>query len=92
MGWYDFFYYTLIKHGKILIAILGIILAIIVFMYAQKFGMGYNAAAESAYIACDTEYDCFEWCGKCVSTAGTEICEPNETVSCGCIRNKCTVT
>jgi hypothetical protein len=92
MSWHDFFYYTLIKHGKILIAILGIIIAILVFMFAQKFGMDYQSSAETAYTACGTDEECFEWCGKCVSTSGARVCEPNETISCTCINEKCTIT
>jgi len=89
MAFGDFIYYTLLKHGTIIIVVLGIILVIMVVTYAQKFGIGMERTASSALIHCKENIDCFEHCGKCVSFASSKICEPNFEIKCVCINNNC---
>jgi hypothetical protein len=91
MAFGDFFYYTLLKHSGIIIAVLGTIVAILVLMYMQKFGMGLKTTTENSISTCKEDFDCFEHCGKCVSIASQKICDPNLTISCGCIESKCKI-
>ncbi len=89
MAFGDFFYYTLLKHGKIIIAILGIMVAILVFMYIKKFGVGFKTTTEASVKYCEEDFDCFEYCGDCVSIKSTAYCEPNSSIKCVCINNQC---
>jgi hypothetical protein len=92
MSWKEFkemIYYTLLKRGQVLIAILGLIVAILVFMNAQKYGIGVNTISSNVLTNCATDTDCFEYCNGCVSVASTKQCEPNTSIICGCINNTC---
>ena len=90
MNYKDFFYYTLLKKAKIIILILGLILAIMVFIYIKKFGIGFKATTEASVRFCEENIDCFEHCGECVSIQSTKFCEPNLTITCACINSTCT--
>ena len=92
MAFGDFFYYTLLKHAKVIIAILGAIVAILVFMYVQKFGMGFETTTSASVRVCEEDVDCFEYCGNCVSIASTKVCPPNESIKCACINNRCQIS
>ena len=85
----DFFYYTLLKHGKIIIALVGLTIAVIVFFHAQKFGLEFKKTTSSSIKYCESDSDCFEHCGECVSIATPETCEPNESINCICVNNTC---
>ena len=87
----DFFYYTLLKHGKILIGIAGLIIAILVFVYTQHFGVGFEETRNNSMKYCEEDMDCFEHCGECVSVKNAKICTPNESIKCACINNTCAI-
>ncbi len=88
----EFIYYTLLKHGKIIIAIVGFMIAIIVFMYTQNFGMKVDETTQYSLVQCDYDSDCFEHCGECVSIKDSRFCEDNESIHCACINNTCSVS
>lgn len=89
MGFGDFFYYTLLKHGKIIIAILGLIVAILVYFYMKKFGISFKEITIASVKYCEEDIDCFEHCGECVSIKSTKKCEKNLSIKCVCINNRC---
>jgi hypothetical protein len=93
MGWKEFtemIYYTLLKRGQILIAILGLIVAILVYLNAQKYGIGVAAVEKNVIAGCQTDNDCIEDCGKCVSGGYSSRCVLNTSVTCNCINKTCT--
>jgi len=92
MGASDFIYYTLLKHGKIIVVVMGTIVAILVFMYIQKFGIGVKAATENSVRYCEEDLECSEYCGDCVAIKSTRYCPPNASIKCACINNSCAVT
>ena len=92
MSWQEFkemIYYTLLKRGQVLIAVLGLIVAILVYMNAMKYGIGVSAISSNVLTNCESDTGCFEYCGRCVSVASTQHCEPNASIVCGCINNTC---
>jgi len=92
MSWQELkemMYYTLLKRGQVLIVILGLIVAILVFMNAQKYGIGVNTISSNVLTNCESNTDCFEYCSRCVSVASTKQCESNTSITCGCINNTC---
>ena len=91
MGLSSFLYYTLLKHGKIIIAIMGAIIAVLVFMYIQKFGIDFKVTTENTMRYCEEDKDCFEHCGDCVSIKSTRYCAPNNSIRCTCANNSCTI-
>jgi len=88
----DFFYYTLLKHGKIIIAIVGLLIAIIVFNYSHNFSTNFEKTTSNSINYCEEDSECFEHCGECVSIKTSETCAPNESIKCACINNTCTAT
>ena len=87
----DFIYYNLLKHGKILIALAGLVIAIIVFLHSQNFGIGVEQTEANSMKYCETNSDCFEHCNECVSIKDSRICEENNSIKCVCINNTCQV-
>ncbi|MCD6575890.1 MAG: hypothetical protein J7K73_01890 [Nanoarchaeota archaeon] len=87
----EFFYYTLLKHGKIIIIILGIIVAILVYVDMQKFGVGFKETTTNSMKYCEEDSDCFEYCGDCVSVKRNIVCEPNTTIKCVCRNHICEI-
>jgi len=93
MGWHEFkemIYYVLLKRGQILIAILGLIVAILVYMNATRYGIGVNTIAGGVITNCETDMNCFEDCGRCVSVSSNKNCPPNFSIICSCINSTCT--
>jgi hypothetical protein len=72
----DFFYYALLKRGKILTVILGIIIFIMVFTYFANWGTGFKEITSNSLKNCNSDSECFSWCEECVSLASTQYCEP----------------
>jgi hypothetical protein len=92
MSWQEFkemVYYVLLKRGQVLIAVLGLVVAILVYLNATKYGLGVAAVTQDVITTCQADTECFEYCGRCVSVAGTRNCEPNFTVVCGCVEGNC---
>lgn len=93
MAWKEFselIYYTLLKRGQILIAILGLIVAILVYLNAQKYGIAVKTVTSEAFTSCETDADCIEDCGVCKSSGFSNKCEFNASVICKCINKTCT--
>ena len=87
----EFLYYTLLKHGKIIVVVMGAIIAVLVFMYIQKFGIGFKTTTENSVKYCEDDLECFDYCGDCVAVKSTKYCAPNNSVKCACINNSCSV-
>ena len=87
----DFIYYTLLKHGKILVAIAGLVIAIIVFMNSQGFGTGIEQTQTNSLKYCENDSDCFEHCNECVSIKDSRVCEENTSINCICVNNSCQI-
>lgn len=89
----DFIYYTILKHGKIIIIALGIFLFLFVTIYFQRFGLAYKETTESSLRFCEVDEDCFFHCGKCYSIKPSDFCEKNytEEKECICIDNVCQI-
>lgn len=86
----DFIYYTLLKKGKIIITILGLIVFIMVFFYIKNWETGFEEVTTNSLKTCSEDNDCFYWCDDCVSVASTEICEA-EYKPCICQDGLCQV-
>lgn len=84
----DFIYYTLLKKGKIIIAILGIIVFMMVFIYFQNWQLGFKEVTTNTVKTCSQNSECFYWCDECVSIASTEICK-SEYRPCKCVNGIC---
>jgi len=91
MAFGDFFYYTLLKHGRVIIVVLGIILVIMVVTYSQRFGIGMERTTADVLTHCTEDTDCFEHCGECVSLASARYCEPDPDIKCVCINKQCSI-
>ena len=91
MGLSEFIYVVILKHGKIIIAILGLIVAILVYLNMQRFGIGVHSVMVNSVDYCDSNSDCMEWCGSCVSVKDGRYCQPNDTINCVCKEHACKV-
>ena len=92
MGWKGFtemMYYVLLKHGQVLTVVLCIIVGILVFANAQRFGLIVLGIENAVITTCESDFDCFESCEKCVSVKSNN-CEPNLSMICSCINRTCT--
>ncbi len=87
----DFLYYNLLKHGKILIIVLGTIVAVLVFLYIQKFGIAFKTTTNNSLKYCEEDIECFDYCGSCVAIKPTKHCETNTSVKCACVNNSCSI-
>ncbi len=90
----DFVYYTVLKHGKILIIILGFVLFVLIYLNAKRFGLIYSDTTEASLKNCFEDHECFFYCGSCYSIKPTQFCfeEIEEEVECVCIDNKCQIS
>ena len=84
----DFIYYNLLKHGKILAAILGLIVFVLVYMYISKWMVGFEEITTNSALVCNEDVDCFYWCDECVSIASTKVCR-SEYKKCVCVNGLC---
>ena len=91
MAFGDFVYYTLLKHGRVIIVVLGIIIILMVVTYSQKFGIGMEKTSSGVLVHCNEDIDCFEHCGECVSLASARYCEPDFERVCVCLNKKCQI-
>ncbi len=90
----DFVYYTILKHGRIIIIVLGFVLFILVYLNAKRFGLIYSETTEASLKSCVEDRDCFFYCGGCYSIKPTEFCleETKEDINCVCIDNICQIS
>jgi len=87
-GFTEVMYHVLLKHGQILTVVLCIIVGILVFANAQKFGLIVLGTENAVITACESDFDCSESCGKCVSV-NSNNCETNPSIICSCINQSC---
>lgn len=90
----NFVYYTVLKHGRIIIIVLGFILFLLVYLNAKRFGLIYSETTEASLRSCVEDKDCFFYCGDCYSIKPSEFCldETITDVKCVCINNRCQIS
>ena len=89
MGISEFLYYAILKHGKLIIIILGIIVGILVFTFFSKWSTRFDTTTDVAASFCEEDIECQYDCGRCVSIPPSELCEPCEECKCVCLNNSC---